>query len=84
MRYWDDLEQDEQQAWLALQRERDEARARNDEARAIIQYEYDRHVEYWGNDGSTLKDDGDYVPALAQVRKMYCWLSATPPHEEAS
>ncbi len=61
----------------------DETQARNDEARAIIQYEYDRHVEFWGNDGSTLKDDGDYLPALTQVRKMYRWLEhfATPPRD---
>lgn len=45
-------------------------------ARSIIQTAYDRLVEHWGNDGSTLKDDFEYVPDLNLIRDMHRWLQA--------
>lgn len=48
-------------------------------ARQLIQAAYDRLVDHWGNDGSTLKDDYDYVPELNLIRDMYQWLQQDQP-----
>lgn len=57
-----------------VEAELERLRAENVAARHIIQRVYDVLVEYWGNDGSTLKDDFDYRPELNQIRAMHRWL----------
>lgn len=44
-------------------------------AQRLIRTVYDRMVDEWGNDGSGLKDDFDYVPELNLIRDMHRWLA---------
>lgn len=45
------------------------------DARCLIQTNYDRLVKHWGQDGSELDVDFDYVPDLNMIRDMYHWLN---------
>ncbi len=68
----------------AAERERDVARARYDEAHAIIQYEYDQHVQFWGElDREPSVIDAELVPALRAMWIMRRWLdrTAAPPRD---